>query len=168
MFGSVGVEKRDQKDPPPPAARQSSSSSSSVDPLLRPSSNSAFEKYIPSTADINTKMNAGFPSEGRRGSVGVVSPFNAAPNTSSTTDNSGSSNRASAESGRLGLGKTSIRCEIDFFHCQILNKKCSLSIFSGLLSKSPKVARFCHECGNPFALPDIRFCCECGVKRLYC
>ena len=31
-----------------------------------------------------------------------------------------------------------------------------------------KVARFCHECGNPFALPDIRFCCECGVKRLYC
>ena len=31
-----------------------------------------------------------------------------------------------------------------------------------------KVARFCHECGNPFALPSIRFCCECGVKRLYC
>ena len=31
-----------------------------------------------------------------------------------------------------------------------------------------KVARFCHECGNPFALPNIRFCCECGVKRLYC
>jgi hypothetical protein len=33
---------------------------------------------------------------------------------------------------------------------------------------SAKVAKFCHECGNPFALPDIRFCCECGVKRLYC
>ena len=31
-----------------------------------------------------------------------------------------------------------------------------------------KVARFCHECGNPFAMPNIRFCCECGVKRLYC
>ena len=35
-------------------------------------------------------------------------------------------------------------------------------------SSSAKVAKFCHECGNPFALPDIRFCCECGVKRLYC
>jgi hypothetical protein len=31
-----------------------------------------------------------------------------------------------------------------------------------------KVARFCHECGNPHTMPDIRFCCECGVKRLYC
>ena len=30
------------------------------------------------------------------------------------------------------------------------------------------LARFCHECGNPFPMPHVRFCCECGVKRLYC
>eukprot|EP00096_Caligus_rogercresseyi_P008071 TRINITY_DN2638_c0_g1_i3.p1 TRINITY_DN2638_c0_g1~~TRINITY_DN2638_c0_g1_i3.p1 ORF type:complete len:157 (-),score=42.58 TRINITY_DN2638_c0_g1_i3:251-721(-) len=42
------------------------------------------------------------------------------------------------------------------------------------LSRSPprgsegKAARFCHECGSLFELPTIRFCCECGIKRLYC
>jgi len=30
------------------------------------------------------------------------------------------------------------------------------------------LARFCHECGNPFPMAHVRFCCECGVKRLYC
>lgn len=44
----------------------------------------------------------------------------------------------------------------------------SASIPSVSRGGSVKVAKFCHECGNPFALPDIRFCCECGVKRLYC
>jgi hypothetical protein len=29
-----------------------------------------------------------------------------------------------------------------------------------------KVAKFCHVCGNSFPVVDIRFCCECGVKRL--
>jgi hypothetical protein len=29
------------------------------------------------------------------------------------------------------------------------------------------LARFCHECGNPFPMPHVRFCCGCGVKRLY-
>eukprot|EP00090_Calanus_glacialis_P046676 TRINITY_DN9282_c0_g1_i1.p1 TRINITY_DN9282_c0_g1~~TRINITY_DN9282_c0_g1_i1.p1 ORF type:complete len:677 (+),score=131.32 TRINITY_DN9282_c0_g1_i1:45-2075(+) len=29
------------------------------------------------------------------------------------------------------------------------------------------MARFCHECGNPFPMAHVRFCCECGVKRLY-
>jgi len=30
------------------------------------------------------------------------------------------------------------------------------------------MARFCHGCGNHFKLANIRFCCECGEKRLYC
>lgn len=33
-------------------------------------------------------------------------------------------------------------------------------------SAAPKVARFCHECGGPFSSAAIRFCCDCGVKRL--
>ena len=58
-----------------------------------------------------------------------------------------------------------------------LNNKLNLSpkrnpvnnSWSSRLEKSAsKVAKFCHECGNAFAMPDIRFCCECGVKRLYC
>ena len=32
---------------------------------------------------------------------------------------------------------------------------------------SQTMARFCHECGNPFPMAHVRFCCECGVKRLY-
>ncbi len=36
----------------------SSSGSSSSSALIKPSTNSAFQKYVPSTADINTKMNA--------------------------------------------------------------------------------------------------------------
>eukprot|EP00092_Neocalanus_flemingeri_P003451 GFUD01003700.1.p1 GENE.GFUD01003700.1~~GFUD01003700.1.p1 ORF type:complete len:675 (-),score=150.66 GFUD01003700.1:636-2660(-) len=32
---------------------------------------------------------------------------------------------------------------------------------------SQAMARFCHECGNPFPMAHVRFCCECGVKRLY-
>lgn len=35
-------------------------------------------------------------------------------------------------------------------------------------SSQTALARFCHECGNPFPMPHVRFCCECGVKRMYC
>ncbi len=51
----------------------------SPDPI-RPSTNSAFEKYVPSTADINTKMNAAVSPApvAAAAAVGVVSPFNSA------------------------------------------------------------------------------------------
>lgn len=137
---------------------------------IKPSSNSAFVKYIPSTSDINTKMNAC-----KTASLdGVVSPrrtedsslkglilaqnnnnnsnnqhvnFSPVVQTSSASRHvgSGSSNASSSSSSLAALGSS-----------------------SSSRAKSPKVARFCHECGNPFALPNIRFCCECGVKRLYC
>jgi len=31
---------------------------------------------------------------------------------------------------------------------------------------SPGLARFCHSCGSPFPMPHVRFCCQCGTKRL--
>jgi hypothetical protein len=132
LFGNVGA-------PPAPDAN------------LRPSTNSAFEKYVPSTADINAKLNAksnfldmnnseymslprmkgGWELPGRSHQVN----FNPMVASMTSAPSRAMSNSAYATAGR---------------------------------AKSPKVARFCHECGNPFALPNIRFCCECGVKRLYC
>ena len=29
-----------------------------------------------------------------------------------------------------------------------------------------KPARFCHQCGNAFGLPQMKFCPECGAQRL--
>ena len=33
-------------------------------------------------------------------------------------------------------------------------------------SGSAPLARFCHECGSPFPGLHVRFCCDCGVRRL--
>ncbi|XP_076271746.1 uncharacterized protein LOC143203455 isoform X2 [Rhynchophorus ferrugineus] len=33
-------------------------------------------------------------------------------------------------------------------------------------SFSPKVSKFCHECGTKFPVSTAKFCVECGVKRL--
>ncbi|XP_059081605.1 uncharacterized protein LOC131879334 [Tigriopus californicus] len=106
---------------------------------LRPSTNSAFQKYIPSTADINTKLNGS-----HKIGVDLKSPIKPLSSTSALF-----SSVMPIEQNRSNLANVAAN-----------------GTRSG--SKSPKVARFCHECGNPFALPNIRFCCECGVKRLYC
>jgi len=41
------------------------------------------------------------------------------------------------------------------------------SLTEDLSKQNQAMARFCHECGNPFEMQHIRFCCKCGVKRLY-
>ena len=28
------------------------------------------------------------------------------------------------------------------------------------------LSRFCHSCGSPFPMAHVRFCCQCGTKRL--
>ena len=117
--------------------------------LIKPSSNSAFQKYVPSTSDINTKMNACkqpanmFSSMHEHHSVAGGHPgYGHTPaRVNFVGRTSGGSN---AGNGRAGNGG------------------------GASIGNDAKVARFCHECGNPFALPSIRFCCECGVKRLYC
>ena len=90
---------------------------------LRPSHNSAFQKYvpaanIPSTADINNKLSKDLTPKSSRPAL----------NNSSWLS-------------KPGWGETHGRM-------------------------ASKVAKFCHVCGNPFPMPDIRFCCECGVKRM--
>lgn len=113
---------------------------------LRPSTNSAFQKYVPSsnvptTADINSK----FGSARAR-----LESYMTTPKRSRDSSNNGnweSNSRATANLNSLGKGAWETY---------------------GQGRTAAKVAKFCHECGNPFALPDIRFCCECGVKRLYC
>ena len=40
-----------------------------------------------------------------------------------------------------------------------------LSDVSSKGSSAP-LARFCHECGSPFPGVHVRFCCDCGVRRL--
>ena len=148
---------------------------------LRPSTNSAFEKYVPSTADINTKMNSktsfssdtspfitpprrldslkGTPQSANWESMGGTPP---PPSVTSAQQKTSQVNFNPLVSSSL-VGKSS----------GLGNNNGSMSSTGGggtslARAKSPKVARFCHECGNPFALPNIRFCCECGVKRLYC
>lgn len=98
-----------------------SAAKNSSDADLKPSTNSAFQKYIPSanvpsTAELNSKLSA--PGQRR-------TSFEPVKQSSSWIKPSSSSSWGS------------------------------------------KVAKFCHECGNPFSMADIRFCCECGVKRLY-
>jgi hypothetical protein len=131
--------------------------------LIKPSSNSAFQKYVPSTADINSKMNAKpappaaassmFSSMHSSGSHGDGYHSGSAVQPARASFASGIGSRLNGSSGsRNGNGISST----------------SSSSSSSNSANEAKVARFCHECGNPFALPSIRFCCECGVKRLYC
>ena len=144
---------------------------------LRPSTNSAFQKYVPSTSDINTKMNSktSFSSE--------TSPYITAPRRSDSLKGTlqpqqqhlPQQQHQSWESLAAGAGVTSPKLQHVNFNplvsSSLVGKTAvapSATSSSNSRSKSPKVARFCHECGNPFALPNIRFCCECGVKRLYC
>ena len=120
---------------------KSSTNTGTEDSNLKPSSNSAFQKYvpasnIPSTADINNKLSSSQSSPRR---------LSWETNTQNKNTNNNSSN-TSSNSSILPLNKPGGFGE----------------------RMAAKVAKFCHECGNAFALPDIRFCCECGVKRLYC
>ena len=115
---------------------------------LKPSSNSAFQKYIPasnipSTADINNKLS----SSSSRTSPRRLSWETTNNQNKSTRDNNNtSSSNTSSSSSIFPMNKPGGFGE----------------------RMASKVAKFCHECGNAFALPDIRFCCECGVKRLNC
>ena len=118
---------------------KSSSSYANADPDydLKPSSNSAFQKYVPasnvpSTADINNKL-----------SSSNTSPRRLSWETNNQTNSNSKNGGNSINLGKPGWGESHGRM-------------------------AAKVAKFCHECGNSFAMPDIRFCCECGVKRLYC
>ena len=91
---------------------------------LKPSSNSAFQKYVPaanvpSTAELNSKLSSSASSP-RRQSLERQTSW------SKPGWNDSHASRMAA-----------------------------------------KVAKFCHECGNSYPLPEIRFCSECGVKRLY-
>ena len=43
----------------------------------------------------------------------------------------------------------------------------SSSSSSAAQNQMSALARFCHGCGNPFPMPHVRFCCECGMRRLY-
>ena len=106
---------------------------------LRPSTNSAFQKYIPaanipSTADIMNKL-----SSSTSGSSG--SRRTSWDRETGNNKVNGSSTWSSNSNNKPGFGESHGRM-------------------------AAKVAKFCHVCGNPFPMPDIRFCCECGVKRL--
>ena len=116
--------------------------------LIKPSSNSAFQKYVPSTSDINTKMNACKQPAG-------------------TMFSSMHEHHASS-GGHHGYGQTPSRVNFVGRTSGGSNSGNGRAGGGGGNANDAKVARFCHECGNPFALPSIRFCCECGVKRLYC
>ena len=115
--------------------------------LIKPSSNSAFQKYVPSTSDINTKMNACKQPAGGN----MFSSMH--------------EHHSAAGGGHHGYGHTPNR--VNFVGRTNGGSNGRGGGASGV-GNDAKVARFCHECGNPFALPSIRFCCECGVKRLYC
>lgn len=113
---------------------------------LRPSTNSAFQKYIPAaniptTADIMSKLSSSNSSSGSRRTSWERETGNNKVNRTSES-NSGSGSNWSASSGnKPGYGESHGRM-------------------------ASKVAKFCHVCGNSFPVVDIRFCCECGVKRL--
>jgi len=112
---------------------------------LRPSTNSAFQKYIPaanipSTADIMSKL--------------------------SSSNNSSSGSRRTSWERDLGNNKVNGANNSGggSSNYSSSNNKSGWDEKHGRLAS--KVAKFCHVCGNAFPMPDIRFCCECGVKRL--
>ena len=118
-------------------------------PLIKPSSNSAFQKYVPSTSDINTKMNAC-----KQPGAAMFSSMH---------------EHHSSAGGHHGYGHTPARVNFVGRTSGGSSSNNNGHVRGGSGGgNDAKVARFCHECGNPFALPSIRFCCECGVKRLYC
>ena len=125
-------------------AKSSGRKGSGDDPSanLRPSTNSAFQKYIPAaniptTADIMSKLSSSNSSSGSRRTSWERETGNNKIN--SGTNAGGGSNWSS--SNKSGWGESHGRM-------------------------ASKVAKFCHVCGNSFPVVDIRFCCECGVKRL--
>ena len=106
------------------STNKNSTSTSANDDSLKPSSNSAFQKYVPaanvpSTAELMSKLTS-----------------------------SGSSPKRQSLERQTSWSKPGWSD-------------------SHASRMAAKVAKFCHECGNSFPLPDIRFCCECGVKRMY-
>ena len=112
---------------------------------LRPSTNSAFQKYIPaanipSTADIMSKLSSSNnSSSGSRRTSWERETGNNKVNGANNGERS--SNWSASSNNKSGWGESHGRM-------------------------ASKVAKFCHVCGNAFPMPDIRFCCECGVKRL--
>ncbi|KAJ7376829.1 Zinc finger C2HC domain-containing protein 1A, partial [Desmophyllum pertusum] len=34
-------------------------------------------------------------------------------------------------------------------------------------SAGKKLSKYCHECGTKYPVDNAKFCCECGMKRLY-
>ena len=170
-----------------PGSSDNPGDSSPGNDLLKPSSNSAFEKYVPSTADINTKMNAKssygvgltqYPSDSdsvipkRADSLkGTSSAFSSWNQSADFYQGHGHQGSYLSRNGINGSGRLASQPAVNFN--PLASNKYSSGNYNtnnngNVGAKSPKVARFCHECGNPFALPGIRFCCECGVKRLYC
>jgi len=145
--GSHRQQTQRSSSPPPPPAPTSAAH-------LRPSTNSAFQKYVPanvpSTADINLRLSGGGGSNfnNNNGVKGKLDSYMNTRRGSGWGESSGNGNGGGSHGFGNGGSSSSGRVQTT--------------------AGGAKVARFCHECGNPFALPSIRFCCECGVKRLYC
>jgi hypothetical protein len=98
---------------------------------------------IPSTAELNSKL--GNPNSSRMSST-ITTPrrymsFETTTTTTTTTTNNKQTTTHLSKPGQTDSYATRM---------------------------AAKVARFGHKCGNSHTMPDIRFCCECGVKRLYC
>ena len=113
---------------------------------LRPSTNSAFQKYIPAaniptTADIMSKLSSSNSSSGSRRTSWERETGNNKVNRTSESNGGSGSNWSGSSGNKPGYGESHGRM-------------------------ASKVAKFCHVCGNSFPVVDIRFCCECGVKRL--
>jgi len=129
-------------------AKNSGSGGSGDDPSanLRPSTNSAFQKYIPAaniptTADIMSKLSSSNSSSGSRRTSWERETGNNKVNKTSESNGGSGSNWSGSSGNKPGYGESHGRM-------------------------ASKVAKFCHVCGNEFPVVDIRFCCECGVKRL--
>ena len=113
---------------------------------LRPSTNSAFQKYIPAaniptTADIMSKLSSSNSSSGSRRTSWERETGNNKVNRTGESNGGSGSNWSGSSGNKPGYGESHGRM-------------------------ASKVAKFCHVCGNSFPVVDIRFCCECGVKRL--
>ena len=129
-------------------AKTSGRKGSGDDPIanLRPSTNSAFQKYIPSaniptTADIMSKLSSSNSSSGSRRTSWERETGNNKVNRTSESNGGSGSNWSASSGNKPGYGESHGRM-------------------------ASKVSKFCHSCGNSFPEVDVRFCCECGVKRL--
>ena len=50
---------------------------------------------------------------------------------------------------------------------QAIHKEPTDAVPADRQGSGKRLSKFCHECGTKYPVPNAKYCCECGMKRLY-